>query len=46
MALATVEDLSFTYNGGERAALSGVSLAIEPGEIVLLAGRPDPASRR
>lgn len=39
MALATVRDLSFTYGGAERPALSGVSLDIEPGEIVLLTGR-------
>ena len=39
MALATVRDLSFTYGGADRPALSGVSLEIEPGEIVLLTGR-------
>jgi energy-coupling factor transport system ATP-binding protein len=39
MALATVRDLTFTYGGADRPALSGVSLEIAPGEIVLLAGR-------
>jgi energy-coupling factor transport system ATP-binding protein len=39
MALATVRDLTFTYTGADRPALAGVSLEIEPGEIVLLTGR-------
>jgi energy-coupling factor transport system ATP-binding protein len=39
VALAAVRDLSFTYGGADCPALSGVSLAIEPGEIVLLTGR-------
>ena len=39
MALATVRDLAFTYGGADRPALSGVSLEVAPGEIVLLAGR-------
>jgi energy-coupling factor transport system ATP-binding protein len=39
VALATVRDLAFTYGGADRPALSGVSLDIEPGEIVLLTGR-------
>lgn len=39
MALATVRDLTFTYGGADRPALSGVSLEIAPGEIVLLTGR-------
>jgi energy-coupling factor transport system ATP-binding protein len=39
MALASVRDLTFTYGGADRPALSGVSLDVEPGEIVLLTGR-------
>jgi energy-coupling factor transport system ATP-binding protein len=39
MALATARDLTFTYGGADRPALSGVSLEIAPGEIVLLTGR-------
>ena len=39
MAVATVRELSFSYGGADRPALSGVSLDIAPGEIVLLAGR-------
>ncbi len=39
MALATVRELTFTYGGADRPALSGVSLEIEPGEMVLLTGR-------
>jgi energy-coupling factor transport system ATP-binding protein len=39
MALATVRDVTFTYGGADRPALSGVSLEIAPGEIVFLAGR-------
>jgi energy-coupling factor transport system ATP-binding protein len=39
MAVAVVRDLSFTYGGADRPALSDVSLEIEPGEIVLLTGR-------
>jgi energy-coupling factor transport system ATP-binding protein len=39
MALAAVRELTFTYGGADRPALSGVSLEIAPGEIVLLAGR-------
>jgi energy-coupling factor transport system ATP-binding protein len=39
MALATVRDLAFTYGNADRPALSGVSLEIAPGEILLLSGR-------
>ena len=39
MALATVRDLTFTYGDADRPALSGISLEIAPGEIVLLSGR-------
>ena len=39
MAVATVEDLSFSYTGDSAPALRGVSLAFEPGEVVLLSGR-------
>ncbi|MDT3736056.1 MAG: lipid A export permease/ATP-binding protein MsbA [Denitratisoma sp.] len=34
-----VRDLSFTYPGGERRVLDGVSFAIEPGQMVALVGR-------
>jgi energy-coupling factor transport system ATP-binding protein len=33
-----VVEVSYRYPGSERAALDGVSLTIEPGELVLLAG--------
>ncbi len=39
MAVATVRGLTFTYGGADRPALSGVSLDVAPGEVVLLAGR-------
>jgi energy-coupling factor transport system ATP-binding protein len=39
MAVTTVHGLSFTYEGAGRAALRDVSLAVQPGEIVLLTGR-------
>ncbi len=39
MAVATAHELSFTYEGAGRPALSDVSLTVAPGEIVLLAGR-------
>jgi energy-coupling factor transport system ATP-binding protein len=39
MAVATVSNLTFTYGGADRPALSGVSLEVDPGEIVLLAGQ-------
>jgi energy-coupling factor transport system ATP-binding protein len=38
MALALVENLSFTYPGTELPALDDVSLAIEPGEVVAVLG--------
>src|SRR5262249_39324434 len=38
MALAQVEHLTFTYPGGDRPALSDVSLQVEPGEVVALLG--------
>ena len=38
MALARVEQLTFTYPGAERPALAEVSLEIEPGEVVALLG--------
>ncbi len=36
--MVTVKNLSFTYNGGEKPALSQISLDILPGELVLLCG--------
>jgi energy-coupling factor transporter ATP-binding protein EcfA2 len=33
-----VAELSYRYPGGERVALDGVSLTVEPGELVLVAG--------
>src|SRR5262249_33669526 len=39
VAVATVHELSFTYEGECREALSNVSLTVSPGEIVLLTGR-------
>ena len=39
MAVATIRELSFTYEGASRAALRDVSLTVSPGEIVLLNGR-------
>ncbi len=38
MKALRVDDLSYRYPGSERPALDGVSLTIEPGELVLLAG--------
>ena len=38
MALASVEQLTFTYPGAERPAVDGVSLDIEAGEFVALLG--------
>jgi energy-coupling factor transport system ATP-binding protein len=39
VALATVQELSFSYESSSRPALSDVSLTVAPGEVVLLAGR-------
>src|SRR5207237_4487061 len=39
VALATLERVSFTYPGASAPALRDVSLAVEPGEVVLLLGR-------
>ncbi|MFX0167934.1 MAG: ABC transporter ATP-binding protein [Candidatus Hodarchaeota archaeon] len=33
-----IEDVSFTYQGSEQAALQNINLRIEPGEIVMLSG--------
>jgi cobalt transport protein ATP-binding subunit len=38
MAKLFVDDVTFTYTGGERAALSGVSLSVQEGEILFLLG--------
>jgi energy-coupling factor transporter ATP-binding protein EcfA2 len=38
MKALRVDDLSYRYPGSERLALDGVSLTVEPGELVLLAG--------
>ena len=38
MALARVEELTFSYPGAARPALAGVSLHVEPGEVVALLG--------
>lgn len=38
MALARVEDLTFSYPGADAPALSGVSLELEAGEVVALLG--------
>ncbi len=39
MAVATVQELSFSYESSSRPALSDVSLTVAPGEVVVLAGR-------
>jgi energy-coupling factor transport system ATP-binding protein len=39
VAVATVHELSFSYESRGRPALSDVSLTVAPGEVVLLAGR-------
>lgn len=36
--MITFRDVSFTYEGAERPSLDDVSLTIEPGELVVLAG--------
>ena len=38
MALAQVEQLTFSYPGAERPALADVSLEVEPGEVLALLG--------
>jgi energy-coupling factor transporter ATP-binding protein EcfA2 len=38
MTLIVFDDVSYTYPGGAAPALSGVSLRIEPGELVVVAG--------
>ena len=38
MSLVAIEDLTYTYPGAAGAALEGVSLTIEPGEFVVIAG--------
>lgn len=38
MEAAAIENLSFTYNAAEKAALSGVSFTVQKGELVLLCG--------
>ena len=37
--VATLERVAFRYPGAAREALSGVSLAVAPGEIVVVAGQ-------
>jgi energy-coupling factor transporter ATP-binding protein EcfA2 len=39
VALARLDGVRFTYPGAARPALDGVSLEIEPGEVLLLLGR-------
>ena len=39
MALARIENVRFTYPGAAAEALDGVSLDVQPGEVVLLLGR-------
>jgi energy-coupling factor transporter ATP-binding protein EcfA2 len=39
MASFAIENLSFTYPGGSRPALQGVTLQLEEGEFVLLCGK-------
>jgi energy-coupling factor transporter ATP-binding protein EcfA2 len=39
VALVAVDGLTFRYTGEDRPALDDVSLTVEPGEILLLAGR-------
>ena len=34
-----IDDLGYRYPGSQRDALSGVALAVDPGELVVLAGR-------
>jgi len=38
MALLEINNLSFTYNGGDSAALKNISLSVEEGDFVLLCG--------
>lgn len=39
MALFEIADLTFTYPEGERPALRGVNLRVEPGEFIVLCGK-------
>ncbi len=38
MSLIETKKLSFTYQGADRPAIEGVNIAVEPGEILILAG--------
>ncbi len=38
MSLVSIEGVTYTYPGATAAALDGVSLAIEPGEFIVIAG--------
>ncbi|HLH14128.1 MAG TPA: ATP-binding cassette domain-containing protein [Solirubrobacteraceae bacterium] len=38
MSLVSISELRYSYPGAERPALDGVSLTVEPGEFVVLAG--------
>lgn len=37
-ALATLQDVTVTYRAARRPAISGVNLAVHPGDLILLAG--------
>ena len=38
MSLVAISELTYSYPGAERPSLAGVSLTVEPGEFVVLAG--------